>query len=212
MHWFADSYTEAAAGFGGLDMFGGDRPNDRICDTTCEERDTRTEAQPLADRFGLPFPRRQCAFRKEIDIEDNLVVSLRLANGVKAAYMQCSLSPDAERNYAIIGTEGRLEINLHENSIRLMKRPHNQAYAEMDRHTSTVEIDPESLKGDHGGADPKIARGFLDYLLHDEAPRASMMDGRMSVAAGCAATESMRQGGIHNVPPPQGWTPSPTMK
>jgi len=39
-----------------------------------------------------------------------------------------------------------------------------------------------------------------------------MMDGRMSVATGCAATESMRQGGIHNVPPPQGWTPSPTVK
>ena len=207
MHWLADSYTEAAAGFGGLDLFGGDRPDDRDCNATCEEREHCAEAQPLADRFGLPYPRRQCAFRKEVDIEDNLVVSLKLANGVKGAYLQCNFSPDSERNYAVIGTEGRLEINLHQNSIRLLRRPHNQAFEEIDRHSSVVEIDPESLKGDHGGADPKIARGFLDYLLRDIPPRATMLDGRMSVAAGCAATDSIRLGGVQDVPPPRGWTP-----
>lgn len=211
MHWFAGAYTEAAAGFGGLDMFGGDKPNDRICNTSCEERDTCAEAQPLADRFGLPYPRLQCAFREEIDIEDNLVVSLHFANGVKGSYTMCNFTPDAERNYAIIGTMGRLEINLHEHRLKLMKRPHSQVHAEIDRHTSIIEIDPESLKGDHGGSDPKIARGFLDYLLRDIEPRATMMDGRMSVAAGCAATESIRHGGIRMVPPPQGWTLTPAM-
>jgi predicted dehydrogenase len=179
MHWLAGSYAEAAAGFGGLDMFGGDKPNDRVCDTTCVERDGCAEAQPLGDRFGLPYPRRQCAFREEID---------------------------TERNYAIIGTLGRLEIKLHEAKLALMKRPHNQVFDDIAGHTSVMEIDPKTLEGGHGGSDPKIAQGFLDYLLRDLPPRATMLDGRMSVAAGCAATESIRRGGVQTVPPPQGWT------
>ena len=202
MHWLAGSYTESAAGFGSLDMFGGDRPDDRVCDASCPERADCAEAQPLADRFGLPYPRRQCAFRGEIDIEDNLVVSLRLANGVKGSYTMCCFAPDAERNYAIMGTKGRLEINLHLNEIKLIERPHNQVFEDIDRHTSIIDLDPESLKGGHGGADPKIAKGFLDYLLRDVEPRATMLDGRMSVAAGCAATESIREGGMRTVRDP----------
>ena len=208
MHWFAGAYTEEAAGFGGLDMFGGDKPNDRVCDTSCPERDDCAEAQPLGDRFGLPYPRRQCAFRREIDVEDNQVVVLKLANGVKSAYLQCCFSPDTGRNYAIIGTKGRLEINLGQARLRLLNRPHSQSFNDIARHTSIIEIDPELLEGDHGGSDPKIAQGFLDYLLRDVSPRATMTDGRMSVGAGCAAAESIRHGGIQKVPAPQGWTPT----
>ena len=176
-------------------------PQDAECGPTTDRADC-AEAQPLADRFGLPYPRRQCAFRGEIDIEDNLVVSLRLANGVKGSYTMCCFAPDAERNYAIMGTKGRLEINLHLNEIKLIERPHNQVFEDIDRHTSIIEIDPESLKGGHGGADPKIAKGFLDYLLRDVEPRATMLDGRMSVAAGCAATDSIREGGVRTVRDP----------
>ena len=70
---------------------------------------------------------------------------------------------------------------------------------EWDRNARRVDIDPESLIGDHGGSDPKIARGFLDYLLRDMSPRASMLDGRMSVAAGCAAVKSLREGDVQQV-------------
>ncbi len=205
MHWFAGSFTQKAAGFGGLDVFGGDRSNDQVCDTTCDEHGRCSESQPLADRFGLPFPRRQCAFREEIDVEDNQVVILELANGVKGAYLQCHFTPDTERNYAVIGTEGRLEIDLHLSRLQLIRRPHNQVHEDIVPHRSEVAIDPESLKGDHGGADPKIAQGFLDYLLRNVAPRAAMVEGRMSVAAGCAAIDAIRQGGVHEVPDPEGW-------
>ena len=53
----------------------------------------------------------------------------------------------------------------------------------------------------HGGADEQIAAGFLRYLRDGVPPNTSPEDGRMSVAVGCAATASLREGRIMDVPP-----------
>ena len=46
-----------------------------------------------------------------------------------------------------------------------------------------------------GGADPVICKDFIDMLISDKEPLAIPEAGRMSVAVGCAATESLRNGG-----------------
>ncbi|UZN00174.1 hypothetical protein OL548_10365 [Lysinibacillus sp. MHQ-1] len=50
-------------------------------------------------------------------------------------------------------------------------------------------------EGSHGGADPKIAQDFVELILYDKKPLTTPFAGRMSVAVGCAATESIRSGG-----------------
>ena len=46
------------------------------------------------------------------------------------------------------------------------------------------------------GADPSIVREFLDYIRHGAKITTSAVATRYSVAVGCMATHSLRNGGI----------------
>lgn len=181
IHWLAGRYTEKVVAFGGVDYFGGSKPNDLIC-PECPERESCPEA-----RFG---PLVQCAFREEIDVEDNSMVLMELEGGIKASYMQCHFTPDYERNYTIIGTEGRIENNETDNKVIVKNRKTNTW-----RELSDVVYDIKKAEGSHNGADQKICDDFIAMLLDGKEPVAQPLAGRMSVAVGCAATESMRSGG-----------------
>lgn len=181
IHWLTGQYTRKVAAFGALDYFGGDNPNDLTC-PTCDERATCPEF-----RSG---PLVKCAFRREVDVEDNSTVLMELDRGVKATYMQCHFTPDYQRNYTIIGTEGRIENSETENRVYLKSR---RSGTWRDLSDRIYEI--KASEGTHNGADPKICNDFLDVILHGKEPIAPPIAGRMSVAVGCAAAESMRSGG-----------------
>jgi predicted dehydrogenase len=188
IHWITGHYAKRVAAFGSLDVFGGDKPNDLRC-PDCDEKKTCWEA---ADSY-----RDQCAFRKEIDVEDNNMVIMELDNGIKAAYLQCHFTPDYERNYVFIGTEGRMEIC----------EPPGKVTVKMRRADSWKELadrtyDLNKGASGHGGADTIITEEFLDYVLLDKEPVATPIDGRMAVAVGCCGAESMRNGGMPiDIPP-----------
>ncbi|CAG7648661.1 Gfo/Idh/MocA family protein [Paenibacillus allorhizosphaerae] len=181
IHWLAGRYTRKVSAFGGVDYFGGNQPNDLTC-PECAEKDRCPEA-----RFG---PLMQCAFREEIDVEDNSTLIMELEGGVKASYMQCHFTPDYQRNYTIIGTEGRIENSEPENRVYVKSR---RSGTWRDMSDRIYEI--KTAQGSHNGADPKICDDFIDMIVHGKEPIASPGDGRMSVAVGCAAAESMRSGG-----------------
>ncbi len=182
IHWITGVYTKKVAAFGSLDFFGGDKPDDLTC-SSCGEKDTCTEAQ-----FNT---RQQCAFRREIDVEDNTVVIMELENGIKASYQQCHFTPDYFRNYTFIGTEGRIE-NLDDES-KVIVRTRSLSKKWKNYADRTYDIKP--ARGGHGGADPVICKDFVDMIVSDQDPLAIPEAGRMSVAVGCAATESLRNGG-----------------
>ncbi|MBN2394047.1 MAG: Gfo/Idh/MocA family oxidoreductase [Anaerolineae bacterium] len=188
IHWITGRYTTRTAAFGGLDFFGGGKPNDLTC-PTCAERETCTEA--------LNGRRVQCVFRQEVDVEDNHVMIMELEGGIKASYLQCHFTPDYHRNYTFIGTEGRLENSEPEMKVWVKTRRSNYWRDLADR---TYDIKPTT--GGHGGADPVICKDFVDMCLDGKEPLASPLAGRMSVAAGVCAAHSLRHGGIPvDVPP-----------
>jgi predicted dehydrogenase len=182
IHWIAGGYTRRVAAFGSLDFFGGDMPNDLTCDR-CDLAGICTEAQPES-------PRRQCAFRREIDVEDNQVMIMELEGGIKASYLQCHFTPDYHRNYTFIGTEGRIENSEPDMKVWVKTRRSNTYRELADR-----EYAVKAATGTHGGADPVICEDFLDMVLDGKEPVATPLAGRMAVAAGCAGAESMRNGG-----------------
>ena len=184
IHWLTGRYTRRVTAFGSLDYFGGTRPNDLTC-PACPDKETCVEAQPD------DHSRAQCAFRQEVDVEDNNMVLMQLEGGVKAAYLQCHFTPDYHRNYVFIGTEGRLENSEPEMKVWVKTRRSNTYRELADR---TYDIKP--LSGTHGGADPIICKDFVDMVLDGKEPIAPAIAGRMSVAVGCRATESLRNGGI----------------
>ncbi len=189
IHWITGRYTKRVTALGSLDYFGGDRPNDLTCDT-CSEVNTCTEAQPGSTRV-------QCAFRQEVDVEDNNMVLMELEGGIKAAYLQCHFTPDYHRNYTFIGTEGRVENSEPDGKVWVKTRRSNSWKEYADR---TYDLKP--APGGHGGADPVITEDFLDMVLNGVEPLATPLDGRMSVAVGCAAADSLRQGGMPQAIPP----------
>ena len=189
IHWIAGRYTKRTSVFGGLDFFGGDKPNDLTC-PECPERETCTEA--------LAGPRVQCVFRQEVDVEDNHVMIMELEGGIKAAYLQCHFTPDYHRNYTFIGTEGRVENSEPEMKVWVKTRRSNSWRELADR-----TYDVKAAAGGHGGADPVICKDFVEMCLDGKEPIATPVAGRMSVAAGVCAAQSLRQGGVPvDVPPP----------
>lgn len=181
IHWLTGKYTKKVSAFGSLDYYGGDKPNDLTC-PTCDLKNTCPEY--VEHTFT------ECAFREEIDVEDNNMLIMELEGGIKASYLQCHFTPDYERNYTFIGTEGRLENDDVNNKIYVKTRKTNTW-----KELSDVTYDMKPERGGHGGADPKITKDFLNLILHNQEPMSTPFDGRMSVAVGCAATESLRAGG-----------------
>lgn len=181
IHWLTGSYAAKVSAFGSLDYYGGDKPNDLHC-PDCELKDTCPDAS--LERLT------QCAFREEIDVEDNSMLIMELEGGIKASYMQCHFTPDYSRNYTFIGTKGRLE-NDDVNDKVYVKTRKSGSWHEM----SDITYEMKQMPGTHGGADPRICEDFVNLVLYNKQPLTSPFAGRMSVAVGCAATESIRSGG-----------------
>jgi predicted dehydrogenase len=190
MHWICGTHATRVSAFGRLAVYGGDKPDDlrcRDCDIArmCLENSARWHAHDDL-----------CVFRKEVDVEDVSVVNMEYANGMVASYMECHFSPDYERNYTFIGTEGRIESDEPEGKVYLFRRIPGK------NNTTPEVIECPSRFGGHGGADPQIAGDFVNVVLDGVQPRAPVVAGRWSVAAGVCAAKSLRNGGAPvDVPP-----------
>lgn len=130
------------------------------------------------------------------------MVMMQLANGVQASYTQCHYTPDSHRNYTVIGTQGRIE------NCGDMSNPHQEAIIRIwDRRVNYQENGCESISvpvvtGSHGGADPQTVDAFIRYLKTGINDGATPLDARNSVAVGCLATDSLRNGNQpHDIPP-----------
>jgi len=182
IHYLTGSYAKKVSAFGSLDFFGGNKSNNLRC-PDCKIRKTCLEAD--YSRIN------KCCFRKEVDVEDNSEVIMELENGIKATYLQCHFAPEYFRNYTLIGTKGRIE-NLNDGDTVIVKLRQN--YRFMDK-VKEIKYKVKTGKGNHFGADSIIVEDFLDYLLKGKKPVSTALAGRMSVAVGCTATDSIRSGG-----------------
>ncbi len=127
------------------------------------------------------------------DIEDHSMLLLQLSNGVQASYTQCHYSPDAHRNYTIIGTEGRME------NYGDVSRPGQPATIHLWNQRVSYQpaghevIEVPQLAGHHGGADHLMIDDFLAFLTDGTTQGASPIDARQAVATGFLGTNSLRE-------------------
>ena len=145
IHQITGQYTKRVTGFGSLDYYGGDKPDDLHC-PDCGQKETCVEYNYTAERGVNKFD--QCAFRKEIDVEDQSTIVMELDGGIKATYMQCHYAADYWRNYVFIGTKGRLE-NMDDSSKVIVK--FREQYKKKEA-LEDKEYDIEIPEGGHGGA------------------------------------------------------------
>lgn len=187
IHWLCGGYSRQVNAFGALTLLG-DLPGRKPAPqglSRIRPGEMKLEAFP---------PTRMRGLNHRIDVEDLSSVQMRLDNGVLATYAQCMYTPDYWRNYMVIGTEGRME-NFGNGEpgthVRIWNR-RKQGYDERGDVTYRIPV----AKGAHGGADPMIMQEFLRFAHNGGKTDTSPLAARESVATGCAATESLRAGGI----------------
>jgi predicted dehydrogenase len=187
IHFVTGSYTRRLVALGNRAYYGGHRDNELTC-PVCPDVGTCPEANRDPEN-----PRIECAFREEIDVEDNEMVLLELENGILANYSQCHFTPDYHRNYVFIGTKGRME------SFEPMRRVEGwqedcriEILFRNSPERETIRFDSES-RG-HGGADIRMITKWLGALRDGSFDKENPIGGRQSVAVGCLAAESLRNG------------------
>ncbi len=186
IHWFGGGYTRRVVGMGKLSVY--NQVKDRRAD--------HEQSSVAFNKDNWP-PLTQKGLSPLIDVEDHSMMLMQLDNGVQASYTQCHYTPDGQRNYTIIGTQGRIEnygdhsSDEHEAQIHLWTK---RIASQLNQH-QTITI--PTREGSHGGADPEIINDFLRFVRTGHNDGATPNDARMSVAAGVLATQSIRQ---HNQP------------
>ena len=196
IHFVSGRFTRRVVALGNRMYYGGDRPNDLTC-PACDERFTCPESMLDKDN-----PRRQCAFRSEIDVEDNEMVMMEMEDGILANYAQCHFTPDYQRSYVFIGTKGRVE-----SFLKQYRRGHWQKEDRLevlfrDRRPGRTYNFPNADDEGHGGADPLMIRDWIQSVQARRPDVLNPVAGRQSVAVGCLAAQSLREGNAWQTIPP----------
>ena len=190
MHWLAGGYTRRATAMGGLVLYGG------IADR--EDRSGQRFAEFVQPEQNWP-PLEQRGLAPVMDVEDLSMATFALDNGVYATYQQCHFTPDYWRNYTVIGTHGRME-NFGDTPGGVVKVWNARRSDYRDDADLVVDI-PETAGG-HAGADPRLVAEFVGFVRHGGATLTSPVAARQAVAAGYAATQSLRNGNVPvDIPP-----------
>lgn len=129
-----------------------------------------------------------------VDVEDISMMLSRLSNGVLASYQQCHFTPDYWRNYTVIGDEGRMEnfgdaVGDGDATVKVWNR-RRSGY----RDDADLVIPVGQGAGPHGGADAELVSEFLRFVAEGGRTDTSPVAAREAVAAGAAATHSLRHG------------------
>lgn len=188
LHWLCGGYTRRVNAMGALTLY--DKVKARRAPDEKPDAKAKLENWPPLAQKGL---------HPNLDVEDLSMMFMELDNGVYCSYQQCHYTPDVWRNYTIIGTEGRLE-NFNDRPGEAVIRVWNRR-TQYNPYGDEQHFIPKS-EGSHGGADPAIMAEFLGFVREGGRTETSPVAARASVAAGCLATHSLRNGGIPCEIPP----------
>ena len=209
INWILDDVPLEVNAFGSRRFYGPTRKergaNCRACayKDTCEfyydlARDEQGFYQGLyidcEDEDG--YIRDRCLFSDEIDIEDNLSVTVRYGKGTTMSYSLTTHSPYEGWKMVFNGVKGRLEVSAFENVI--VDRP--EIFRFYDSEGRCVDYDLRNVKrrvGGHGGSDTSLRDNLFRGVTQD--PLGQMADtraGALSIGVGIAANKSMAEGRV----------------
>lgn len=195
-NWFLSSWPTRVYCSSGLDVFGGNAPNDKRC-SECEIQDTCPyfidKSKFELDYAVLQNPRELCVYAEEVDVHDNGIVTIDYASGARISYVECHFTPEYSREFTFIGTGGKMYgffNNDQEFEITVRKR-----------HSRKKDVYyPERKKGGHGGGDPAIVDSFIQRARAGRPGMPGVRGARDSAAIAIAAFESDERGVPVTVP------------
>ena len=183
IHWLCNGYSKKVNAMGNLTVYN-------------KVKNKRKNSEILIPKVNLdnwPYEN-QSEMSPIIDVEDLSMMQMELDNGILASYQQCHYSPDYWRNYTFIGTKGRIENfgDIEEGTVVKLWNKRVNGYSKEADKVFEIKVGSDN----HGGSDENIIKEFLEHVKYNSRITTSPIGARYSVAAGCAATESLRSGSI----------------
>jgi predicted dehydrogenase len=189
--------------------FGGDKPNDLVCDNcdeevACNESGLNREVLIRGGRItqmrqkwsGLNTGRGKCVWAKEIDIGDDEMCLIEFANGVQATYVQTFYTPRSYKGnvYTVVGKEGVVEIDLGHSSNGKIEVYHRYG----TRHDRTVH-EFDYFGRTHYNGDTFLVRNFLGVMQGTEEPLTTAEAAIAAENTGIAAVRSVESRRLEDV-------------
>jgi predicted dehydrogenase len=148
------------------------------------------------------YRRDQSVFGDGISIEDTMGVLVRYKNNAILTYSLNAYTPWEGYRIAFNGSEGRLEMNIIENSYVNSGGEKSQEGALRNKSivvhpmfAAPYEVDVDEGDGGHGGGDPVLLNDIFGTPADDNLHRAAdHMDGARSILTGIAANKSIKTG------------------
>lgn len=197
-NWLVDSAPTKVYASAGLDVFGGDEPEDKCCHD-CKKANT-CPYYIDRDRFQMDYGTiiRQnmdlCVYAHDCETPDNSLVLIDYANGARLCYMECHFTPEYTREFMFVGDRGKLEAfynNEQEFKIKVWKRHEKEP----------TYYYPPKVEGGHGGGDPGIIKEFFRLIERGVPCMKGVRGARDSAAIAIAAFESEHSGLPVTIPP-----------
>jgi predicted dehydrogenase len=145
-----------------------------------------------------------CVFDPVIDIQDQMGVLIRYANGIEASYTLNAFSPYESLRCVIEGRKGRLEYwtTYGTGGVVGGQRLAGEASAESERLRLFLpgegirDVEIPQQEGGHGGADPRLRAEFFgqDWRKKPSDRMASLEEAVQAVMVGVAANRSIATG------------------
>ncbi|NLS79998.1 MAG: Gfo/Idh/MocA family oxidoreductase, partial [Chloroflexi bacterium] len=198
MNWFIGGQPTRVYAEGGLDVFGGDAPNDKRC-RDCEIRATCpyfVASEGFVMDYGQVLKAKPdlCVYARECDVDDNTTVTVRYDNGCKMNYMECHFTPDYSREFTLIGDKGRMYgFYNNEQDFRIEVT---------FRHSDKKDLYyPPKRPGGHGGGDPMIQDAFLRRVQAGTPSCPGVVGARNAAAIAIASAQAVAAGRVVDIPP-----------
>ncbi|MEA4822681.1 MAG: Gfo/Idh/MocA family oxidoreductase [Clostridiaceae bacterium] len=190
-NWIVDQSPVKVYSSGGLDVFGGNAPNDKRC-ADCEERATC----PYAVKPSFRTPEEQkflrvqdgCVYAKECDVPDNGLVLIDYDGGARICYMECHFTPEYTREFMFVGDRGKLTAFFdNEQNFKIMVWKRHEP--------APVYYYPEKIDSNsHGGGDTGIVEAFFRRVREGKPCMVGVQGARDAAAIAIAATKSEETG------------------
>ena len=142
------------------------------------------------------YYRDSCIFSDDVDIEDNVSVSVKYKRGAVMSYTLTAHSPYEGFNLILNGERGRLEFTkytVHGEDFSELPKDEMLRLYNYNGECINIEL-PKSEAGGHGGSDDKIRDNlFIGYTDDPYSQMAGIREGMTSIGIGMAANISMRE-------------------
>ena len=215
INWWAFSHPASVRAQGGLTFYGKNNSFRGERCLTCQHADRcefhveLPKNQEYKDLYqdnepGDGYHRDGCVWRQEIDIEDQLAVQIKYANGLDVAYTLNAYSPLESMRVVIEGTKGRLELSSISRGTGFIGKIDVPGVETITGEQVRLIIPGEGIQnvpleytdGGHGGADPLLHQDFFarDWDLPPNEMMAGLDDAIQAVLIGCAVNKSLETG------------------